>query len=97
MPSDRGRKGVFHQIFALAAQLEPDRPRVWHWLFNTPIPALDSLTPVELVYAGRGDSVIHLLELAFETNLLSPCCGQFGIYVLQIILYQAAPGSASSL
>jgi len=64
MPSERGRKGVFHQIFALAAQLEPDRPRVWHWLFNTPIPALDSLTPVELVYAGRGESVIQLLELA---------------------------------
>jgi len=64
MPSERGRKGVFHQIFALAAQLEPNRPQVWHWLFNTPIPALDSLTPVELVYAGRGESVIHLLELA---------------------------------
>jgi hypothetical protein len=64
MPSERVRKGVFHQIFALAAQLEPNRPRVWHWLLNVPIPALDSLTAVELVYAGRGASVIHLLESA---------------------------------
>jgi uncharacterized protein (DUF2384 family) len=62
MSSKRGRQGIFHRIFALAEQLEPDRSRVFQWLFNTPIPALDSLTPIELVFAGRGESLIDLLE-----------------------------------
>ena len=55
---------MFHRIFALAEQLEPDRTQVFQWLLNTRIPALDSLTPIELVFAGRGESVIELLESA---------------------------------
>ena len=42
-------------------------------------------------------NLIDLLELAFETNLIGPRCGQFGVYVLQVVLYQAAPRSASPL
>jgi uncharacterized protein (DUF2384 family) len=64
MSFKRRRQGIFHRIFALAEQLEPDRSRVFQWLFNTPIPTLDSLTPIELVFAGRGESVIDLLRSA---------------------------------
>lgn len=64
MCSKRRRQGIFHRIFALAEQLEPDRSRVFRWLFDTPIPTLDSLTPIELVFCGRAESVIELLESA---------------------------------
>jgi len=67
MSSKRGRQGIFHRIFALAEQLEPDRSRVFQWLCKTPIPALDSLTPIELVFAGRGEAVIGLLESECRT------------------------------
>jgi hypothetical protein len=70
MSSKRPRHGIFHRIFALAEQLEPDRSKVFHWLFNTPLAALDSLTPIELIFADRGESVIDLLESACP-----PCTG----------------------
>ena len=41
-------------------------------------------------------NLIDLPELSFETNLISLCSGHFTIYVLQIVLYQAAPRSASA-
>jgi len=64
MSSKRGRQGIFHRIFALAEQLEPDRTLVFQWLLHARIPALDRLTPIELVFAGRGEAVIGLLEAA---------------------------------
>jgi hypothetical protein len=57
---------VLRHIFTLAEQLEPNRAAIWDWLWHTPIETLGGHTAIELTFAGNGEQVIAMLEVALQ-------------------------------